>query len=766
MKRWHIGGAAVAMLAAGLSAPATGSGGPSPSPTFIDSRGGRPAELARLHNGRLGLILPDGRTSTLYLGWRLLHGLKVGPEAGLELTSYCCGREFVAPDAGEYGWQAARRLVTGEPGEDRYIRTDIAIGDYQYVVNCNVDAFDTATATLKDRIAKHGATSPAVKAWLAAQDAVFDVCGTQKGDLPEEMADALEWLKKDRAYQRAAIEFYKGHYDEAATRFGVIARDRKSPWRPMGLYLKTRSALRQAINDRLPESFARARGLLNELQASPEGTFGKAEVGRMSRALAFRDRPAELKRELDRDLNLREPIPHIAEAFRDYELLTEKPEQRTELADWIATMRAWDGDERAAPRARERWAATKDVAWLIAALVTAQPGDEAAAGLLADAAKVAADHPGWLTVQYHSLRLGIAKAPAAETRARVDAILARKDLSLGERNIFLGVRTQVSTDLPDFLSHALRQPYCNSKDPKFCVDNEGWGGPYGFDTGLGKHARLGFVGFGIEAQALIDRMPLDTRIALSRMPDLPRELKLDVALTSFPRAVQLHDDAAMVGLARDLAELLPQLRSEWNAVVTAKPGPDRLFAAGFAMAKLPGLSADLGLYWRPQGTVPQFQGTWEDFMVLPAPLPLSGSDAVQPPGGNWYNSDGVWNSGDDGDLVCRGKCGAGAFALTLPPFLEAQRRRIETERNAFVVHSGSDSHVVDYPKGTFSLWEMVLEHARANPRDPRSPEALYWLIRIARWGANHDHSGKRAFQLLHARYPGSDWAKRSPYYYD
>ena len=41
---------------------------------------------------------------------------------------------------------------------------------------CFDDAFDTAAATLKDRAAAHGAASPEVKAWLAAQDAVFANC--------------------------------------------------------------------------------------------------------------------------------------------------------------------------------------------------------------------------------------------------------------------------------------------------------------------------------------------------------------------------------------------------------------------------------------------------------------------------------------------------------------------------------------------------------------------------------------------------------------
>ena len=70
------------------------------------------------------------------------------------------------------------------------------------------------------------------------------------------------------------------------------------------------------------------------------------------------------------------------------------------------------------------------------------------------------------------------------------------------------------------------------------------------------------------------------------------------------------------------------------------------------------------------------------------------------------------------------------------------------------------------PAGALSLWDEALAYARAHPRDPRSPETLYRLIRVARWGGNHNHLGRRAFQLLHRRYPDSDWARRSPYYYD
>jgi TolA-binding protein len=65
-----------------------------------------------------------------------------------------------------------------------------------------------------------------------------------------------------------------------------------------------------------------------------------------------------------------------------------------------------------------------------------------------------------------------------------------------------------------------------------------------------------------------------------------------------------------------------------------------------------------------------------------------------------------------------------------------------------------------------SIWEELLGYVRAHPRDPRAPEALYWLIHVSYCGTGHNRSGYCAFMLLHERYPGSTWAKQSKYYYD
>ena len=40
------------------------------------------------------------------------------------------------------------------------------------------------------------------------------------------------------------------------------------------------------------------------------------------------------------------------------------------------------------------------------------------------------------------------------------------------------------------------------------------------------------------------------------------------------------------------------------------------------------------------------------------------------------------------------------------------------------------------------------------------------MIHVGHYGQGHNHSGRRAFQLLKSRYGNSSWAKQNPFYYD
>ncbi len=793
MRRWA--GAALAGAAALASAaPAGASGGGEPAPWYLDQFGGDRADRLRVYDGRLGIVMARSPRPQLYVAWRILHGLKVGRQAGETLAVPCCdgvvleptaAAPAAAPPAGVDAWVAARKMVPSAP-EVTSIATERDGKDYTTTPNCFADAFDTAAGTLRDRAAAHGAGSPEVAAWLSAQDAVFKSCHDVGVSLPASPPSPPPWLRADRAYQEAAFALYDRRFDEAADRFAALARDRGSPWRAKAVYLVARARLRAARDGGGPERYARARTAVDALAASPPGTYGRDEVADLRRIIDYRDRPDALLARLDRELNRAEPPADVAVAFRDYANLGDRA-VAPEALDWMVALlpegrpdpsASPDNPARVGPdaqrlavaraHARARWAATHDVAWLLAAISLVDPGAPEAATLVADAEKVAPSSPAWLTLRHHLIRLTIGSADPARTRARADEVLARRDLAPGDRNVFTAWRAQVAADASDFVRLALRRRICVGEgDATGCVRDRWAAESYpegGVYDGVGDK---GTVGLGEDARAVIDRLPLAERAALGRDPQLPGQLRLDVALTSFGRAVQLQDDAAADSLARDLAALLPQLAADWRAISAAKPGPDKRFAEFYVLAKIPGLRTDLVDLTRPEGTVAEFQQYWTDWIVLPR----SATTPRRPPALARYQQAGYGVEAKDADaqtdLACLGECGKGAAPLHPPAFAAALQGRAAVERaRLFSTEHAYDKPPPPTPPGATAAWDEMLAYVDAHPKDARAPEALYWLVRVGRFGGSHDHSGRRAFKVLHARYGASSWAKKSPYFYD
>ena len=406
----------------------------------------------------------------------------------------------------------------------------------------------------------------------------------------------------------------------------------------------------------------------------------------------------------------------------------------------------WPTDADTLAHARTQWEATHDPAWLVAAMEWTAPGDGAdlvkAASALPDTA------PAYLTGVYHRIRLTMASADAAATRAELDAVLARADLSRSDRNLFLAERAMLAADGPDFRKVAVRQQPC-----AFLVDDDPASPPIGCvgqRYGMEYYEPADPTGrFGADAVTTIDRLPLNARAALVADTSLPAPLRLDLAVTNWTRAMLLGDPSAD-RLARELAMLLPPMAPELTRFASTPPGADKRFAAWFILAKMPGASvdadttpastADSGVYVRPTDDVKTFDGHWPDWLYLPATAAAPVMALPELPG----------------DAACFGQCGGGAFPYHQPGFVDA--KTASAERGRFLPAK-------DAP-GALHVWEELLGYVQAHPSDPRAPEALYWLVRVSRFGHGHARSSFRAFKLLKARYAATSWAKETRFFYD
>ena len=66
------------------------------------------------------------------------------------------------------------------------------------------------------------------------------------------------------------------------------------------------------------------------------------------------------------------------------------------------------------------------------------------------------------------------------------------------------------------------------------------------------------------------------------------------------------------------------------------------------------------------------------------------------------------------------------------------------------------------------LTEQVVAYAKLQPQDPRVPQALHLAVRSTRYGCTNIETSKlskSAFNLLHERYPQSEWSAKTKYYY-
>lgn len=251
-----------ALVSAGLSL--AHAQGPSPRGTLSDPDDrfvfrNAPDREAGLSRGDLGVLLTSYGRVPLYEAYR---ALQLGPEF-LAKESHETPRTAALKDQGKEvaRWLAAREAVTKEPPrrEINYFRRASA-NSYDTFVNCTPGAIELATKVLGDLQANRSVQSKDVKAWLDAQDAVFEFCAYEPfaenalttaqlfgPSVPEALpATAPKLLRQLRQYQVAAAHFYVMRYKEAQAEFEAIAQQKDHPLRAWAALASLRAMVRPA----------------------------------------------------------------------------------------------------------------------------------------------------------------------------------------------------------------------------------------------------------------------------------------------------------------------------------------------------------------------------------------------------------------------------------------------------------------------------------------------------------------------------------------
>lgn len=695
--------------------------------------------------GNLGVPQPDYATSYLIVAYRYMSEVpltSMEKESFLHYWEWRLGARQSDDDSAIKIWLQARnkRKLPARNDLRAFAQT---VYTYNYFVNCGDDAFLTAAKTLEDREKQWG-RSQHLADWIDAQDAVFDQCRMDNAALPRAAPQhAPLLLKQDRAYQSAAAKFYKGDYAGATTAFDEIAKDQASPWSDISAYVAIRAVFRQAISvvpdqdrfdlKKMREAQARIKAVRTSAKSQQVKTAAADYERRVKYWLDPVARQAELasafSRPSPRDLN-----PHL----RDYVLLLtqlHQGEYQSAAGDWLTKapdLTQWivlfgEGGPIAPRLCFEKWRQSRKLHWLFAALAFAGAQTEHLPELLAAAEEVKEAQPAYVAISYHRARLLRLLGRQEEAKANAQALMTRKELPPSTINLLKRELELLSTTPKEFAALAPRNASYVSMYGGFdCWRDECK------STFRGKQWRNEGTYLDEQTAAILNKeLPLD--VLLEVADALPNPHRNRVLYAAWTRAVLLGREDVLDSL--QLPTEPASLASFQTAYRNARTKEEKRFVGIFSVLRLPGLSPYVQ-YGAPRGEPLEKLNNYRD---------------------NWWCRDTF-----TGEAAYSEERRGNARLESNPPFLTTLIREKAADENR-VINTSSDAAVY--------LAEEVMNYAKRHPADARIPEALHRVVRATRFACgggdpSRAQMSRAAFRLLHARYPGSEWAKKTPFWYD
>jgi hypothetical protein len=719
--------------------------------------------LDKFAAGRLGLVERTFARSYLVVAYRYASGVPLTKDEQLgasalwhhRLSAYSSNAQVSADNpASEEAepsnpylnrnelsskpWSDARALVASAEAPEINQMGDTR--HYAYYLNCSNDAVSTAAATLLERIGKFGKEHPGIKAWVAAQEAVFANCNgdSDKPVIPAAAEASLpELLRFDREYQIAAAYMYSCHFDDAEKTFERIAAEKNSPWHEIAPYLVARNKVRRATLDVKypteggfapvplfdPVKMQEAVAYVRTLVTNSKGSRYEPQLRALLDRAEFRAHPSERQAELSAALRKAAPDGRFFQWIDDYTLLLDRrsdilqtdyfgpprsnPEEfkkamparaKDDLTDWIVTFQV--SDPSATEHALEVWRAHRNsTPWLLAILSKAQVDSPFSAEVLAAADRIPTNSPAYITAFYHRMRLRNGSGNYKDVRAAIDALLAAPgDLPNYAKDEILDLRLDAAGDLTD----ATTVMAANACDPQRGNVNCGFA--------ISEHS-----------ERYLDALPLD--VLAKAVPQLAvgEDAQKKIARNVWMRSVLQgrYDVAQSLDSFVQQPFLFPtnpskETIAEWIKQFESAETPEaKQFAAVFLLQH-------------------QYATGWQ----------IGTSDS-------WCSSRPEDNpAGKPTPTV-----------LPEPAFLTADERKQVASERALLDEANSQAYF---------YVRVALDFAQAHPQDPRVPEALSRAVKNTRMNCNNERTSalsKKAYDLLHQRYGTTSWAKNTKYWY-
>jgi hypothetical protein len=693
--------------------------------------------------GHLGVLRPHFYRRPLLVAYCYLSGVPLTPPEQAAIFGSAAAPQgpdpAPSPRPAVDAWLAARKDAGAPKLENLDTEKDVPGSQFQSYTNCLPSALETAAATLRERKAKWGDGNPLLAEWIHGQDQVFENCSAGPAIPSALPAGTDPLLAADRQYQIAAAEFYAQQFANAQRDFTAIASNAGSPWRGIAPYLAVRAVIREGTLQNQPEKLREAAKKLQQIVNDPSRKQWQASSQGLLDFIHAKLEPEARLVELGNQLMKPASPSAIARTITDYTSIWDSleakgnakfPVDRSEVTDWIATFQ--NGEDGA--HAVDRWRSTHTERWLAAALVWVPSDNSAVPDLIAAARQVKPDAPGYPTIVYNAIRLQLERGDIDAARQWAEQALGTKPIDTVQ-NLLRAERLKAARDWKDFLTFAPRKPvainYGDADDYDAALTPDG-------DIKNGNYE----VAFEADAERPLNRIvPLQLWMDASRNPLLPPRLQANIAQAGWVRSVLLQNDASARTLAERVRDLTPELADGMRSYLSQSDPAAAKFTAVFQMLRAPGIAPEIraGLGRTTKVTDrDEFRDNWWS-LSAPAEAAQVDHDAG--------NHEPLF------DLYPNGEMGPTDF---LP---QPQKASGEKEW-ADLVKAGANS--VNY------LCSEAIAWTSSHPQDPRDPEALHLCVQATHYGPADKASSaysKQAFELLHRKYPNSDWAKKTKYWY-
>jgi len=670
--------------------------------------------------GRIGVLQADWWRLHHVLAWRALHGQTLTPaqfaalnQQGWQVGEPQMGYGYFWSDTenGVEAWKKVRNTVQPPLSEKTRIDPSKSTPSYVTYVNCHVDAFATAARTLTDR--KQRGDAPALQAWVAGQDAVFANCGeTPTRNANGQMQPAgVIWPPALPA--KAPLWLQQDHaYQTAAALFYAGQFDHaREAFKAIG---RDKASPWQPLGDYLASRcLIRTATLMPVADGSPDKI---TPAGRKLLLTARKELQAQvvsyppaarLVGWIEARLNPTERVLELGRQLATSPLDTAA--RRQGLTDYLWLL---DGQAETGPMALSL-SPDPMTSWI--GLVQSPVDDDKQRAATLQSARSRFEKTSDIAWLLPLLM---------QTRTLADRALAGQagTLSISGRNQWLRLKLVSARTLDAFLAAAARTPAPDAATATPIPD----------EVTPGAAASAPVAPFIPEANGvdtdfprrLYHYMPLALLKQMHTRKDLPASMRGQLGESIFTRALVLEDWPTALGLIDEMASGRATTRHLYDRLRNAKTLEAQRVAATLLLVNTPELS--------PR--------------------------AVQPGGQSLY-----WGCRDYG-----GPWDVDQLGMLAPQFLspaQLQQARREQDR------------LTSLPIRSEWLADRLLPWAASNQADAEAPKALHFLVASTRMECPAGPAKERgadtpapthsrdAFRLLHKRWPGSEWAAKTKYWF-